>query len=284
MKKILSLTVFTLILCFSFILGNSSVFATEGVLELPMDNDLSSENLKSRTIIDLDNELKRLGFMDSTILKMPIEQKKNIISNNPIGLNVTTQEFYINEEGELKELDINSDEYSAFATIPTTSLKLQTSVIDWGRISGRQTYTLMYEWDWLKPTAFAWTDTVALSYNDEFRTRISNNGDYYCTAGAWREGSNLPPTTTNCGGRPGDISYGGAYWNYDIKLGDLNYGLVSMDIETVATNKSGNLITLGKYIHKTGFPGGLGINIGYTSITVVGSGYDEASSQGSRPY
>jgi len=283
MKKFLSLTVFTFILCFSFILGNSSVFANEGVLELPRDIEGSSEDLKSSTIID--DKLKRLGFMDSTISKMPLEQKKHIISNNPIEIIYgTTQEFYFDEVGELKELVINPDEYSAFKTIPTTDLKLTPSVIDWGRISGRQTYTLMLEWDWLKTTAFAWTDTVGLSYNDEFRTRISNNGAYSCTAAAWREGSTLPPTSTNCGGRPADLSTGGAYWHYDMKLGDINYGLVSMDIETVATNKSGNMITLGKYIHKTGFPGGIGFQIGFVSLNPVGSGYDEAAVQGVLPY
>lgn len=238
------------------------------------------------TLEGLNNELKQIGFPENIISEMPLEDKQHIIGKNPVGLfSIETQEFSIDENGEMKEIKANKGEYGPFATIPTTDLKMTTSVVDLGRISGRQTYTLYYQWDWKKTTSFAWTDRVALSYNDEFQTRISNNGDYYCRSSAYREGSTLPPTSTNCGGRTADATFGGASWNYDMKLGDLNSGVVSMDIETKALNKSGNLITLAKYYHKKGVPGSLGLSIGYATISVIsGSNYDEAASQGSKAY
>ena len=93
------------------------------------------------------------------------------------------------------------------------------------------------------------------------------------------------PTKTNCYGQPADISYGGAAWYYDIKLGDINYGWVAMDIETKKTNTTGSTILLAKYYHKVGIAGGIGLNIGYASITVSsGSNYHCATKQSSWSY
>lgn len=275
MKSIKKMLSMSLVLVFMLVMPVVS-FAEESMA--------AKERTTPITIEELNNELKQLGFSDQIVLEMPLDQKQYIISKNPVGLfNLETHDFYISENGEMRE--INSDEYSTFKTIPTADLTMTTSVIDLGRISGRQTYTLIYQWSWKKTTAFAWTDRVALSYNDEFQTRISTNGAYSCRSSSYRAGSTLPPTGTNCGGRPADVTYGGASWNYDVKLGDINSGWVTMDIETKATNKSGSLITLAKYYHKTGLPGSLGLNIGYASIDVTsGSGYDEAASQGSKAY
>lgn len=281
MKKRISIFV----LLFSLIIGSSSVYASEDVLGLPKgDQDFSKDKLLS--IEKIDNELKQIGIPNDLLSEISFEKKQSIISENPIGFyTLASKEFYIDESGEMKELIKNSDEYTTYKTIPRADLKMTTSVINYGRIKGRQTYTLIYQWSWQKTTSFAWTDRVALSYNDEFQTRIDNNGDYRCSSTSYKEGSTLPPLHTDCGGRLADVTFGGASWNYDIKLGELNSGTVTMDIETKATNKPGNLITLAKYYHKTGFPGGLSLNIGYNSISVTsGSGYDEVAEQGTKSY
>lgn len=283
MKKLLCIFV----LSFSLILESSSVFAinVQGEQELPVDEQaFTIKDIQLMTNDELNNELNKLGLLDNFVSRMPLDQKQYLLSKNPVGFSVLeTTDFYFNENGELTE--INPEGYSTYGTIPVSDLTMSISAADLGRYNGRKTYTIFYTWNWNKTTVFNYTDKVALSYNDEFQTRVSNNGGYTCSSGSRREGSTLPPTSSNCSGRTADISYGGAAWFYDVKSGDINYGWVGMDVETKKTNSSGSLIVLAKYFHKTGFPGSIALNIGYGTITVSsGMGYDEASDQGSTRY
>jgi hypothetical protein len=269
MKKI-----FTLFLSFLLVLGTTgAVFA-------------SSLDVKPNTEKKLDTKLKKLGFPDEYISILPLEQKQDIIESDPVGFGgFEKTDFYLDENGQMQE--IKQDEISIMGTIPKADMTLWNGRSDLGYINGRKTYRIYVNWEWHISPWFGYEDKIALSYNDEFQTRVSNNGNYTCKSYVKSTDSNYSKTT-DCFGRPSEITFGGAAWNYDIAYGGqmLNSGWAMMDIESKKNNKpSGTGIILSKYYHKTGVSGSIGLSIGYVSISVSsGSGYDEAAAQSSWNY
>jgi len=265
MKKIF----FSFVLCFSVLISSSAVFAAEG---------FSNEE-------EINKQLKELGATDEYIEIITLEQKLDIINSNPESFSVERTDFQVDSNGQIQE--IKKGDIKARGTITPSDLSLFNGKSDLGYIDGKKTYRIYVNWEWYKATVFNYTDKIALSYNDQFQTRVSNNGRYQCAAYSTNTNTNKTETT-NCGGRPSEISFGGAGWNHDVKFGAgwRNSGYAQMDIETKSSNNpSGSLIVLSKYLHKTGFSGALGVNIKYVSISVeTGSGYDEAAAQGSWDY
>lgn len=263
---------FSLVVCISLVI--SAAIPVSAAKE-EFINTPSEENIKN-----IDEQLKELGAPDDFISTMPLEQKLDIINSNPESLIVEKKEFYFDSNGVLQEKEPGT--VAPMDTIDKEDLRLYTSRSDLGYQNGRKTYRIYLNWEWLKPTVFNYTDTVALSYNDIFKSRASNNGNYQCKS--YHKNLNTNHTsTTDCGGRPADISFAGAYWHYDVKFGNAwrNYGYAQMDIETKRDdNPSGYGHIIGKYYHKIGFPGSIGVTIGYVEITANSStGFDEAATQ-----
>ncbi|MFC4354827.1 hypothetical protein ACFO0S_07150 [Chryseomicrobium palamuruense] len=228
----------------------------------------------------LDKELRKLGYPEDFISIMPVEQKHDIVDSEPVSYGGgEKKEFYFDENGVLKES--KSGDISIMGTIPLADLTIFNNKSYLGVINGRKTYRIYVNWQWNKIPFYQYKDKVALSYNDEFRTRISNNGNYSCRS-YMKNNAGTTIASTDCYGRPSEISYGGASWYYDHDKYDYTQsGFAQMDIETKdATNPTGGAIILSHYYHKTGFPGSLSLNIGYASISVSsGSNYNLAATQ-----
>ncbi|AXI00544.1 hypothetical protein DV702_12925 [Sporosarcina sp. PTS2304] len=265
MKKIL----FSFVLCFSVLMPSTAVFAAESA---SVENKYDDE--------EINKQLKELGATDEYISMIPLEQKLDIINSNPKSFSVEKTDYYIDSNGDLQEIETGGVQTQK--TIGTSDLSLFNGKSDLGYMNGRKTYRVYVNWEWYKATAFNFVDKIGLSYSDNFQTRVANNGRYQCKA--YSKNINTGTTeTTDCYGRPSEITFGGAAWNHDVKFGAAwrNSGYAQMDIETKSSKTpSGTGILLSKYLHKTGSPGSLGVSIKYVSISVSsGSGYDEAASQ-----
>lgn len=269
LKRIKFLTV--LIFSLSILLSsNGAIYAATA--------DINSENLNQQ----LDKKLRKIGYPDELISIIHLEQKQDIVASNPVEFaGYEKQAFYYDENGKLQKIDSS---VSPMSNIDKADLYFVISKTYLGTFGGRKTFRIYLDWKWNIKTFYNWEDKIALSYNDVFQTRVSTNGNYYCQHYTGAFGGTVYPAD-NCGGAPADISFGGASWYVD-KHSGADEGYVAMDIETKATNNPPITgIILGKYVHKTGFDGGIGLTIKYVEITVTNSGgYDELATQHSFYY
>jgi hypothetical protein len=254
-----------------------------GVLLVPISAFAEDSVILNKN--EIEKKLFELGFPEEYIKMMELEQMQEIINSNPVQFSGGEKvDYFFDEKGELQEL--NPGTISLMGTIPRADLTLYNGKTYLGTFNGRKTYAIYVNWQWHKRPVFQYVDKVGLSYNDQFQTRVSNNGAYSCRSYTKkRDGSTA--SSTNCYGRPSEISYGGAAWNYNHDKNDYNNsGWAQMHIETKSTkNSSGTGIVLSKYFHKTGFPGSLGVSIKYVSIGInSGSSYNTASAQHSWYY
>ncbi|MFC4768131.1 hypothetical protein [Effusibacillus consociatus] len=116
-----------------------------------------------------------------------------------------------------------------------------------------------------------------------FESDTYTNGGYACKE--YTSGSlNGPWTDTgnNCYGRTSDISFGGAAWYIDKHHGEFDKGWAQLKVKTKqkdADTWGKTAIALGKYGHDKSSGGyGLGVSIGYVSISYSGT-FDDAATQ-----
>lgn len=277
MKNYLSL------LSLSFVL----IFSAFGALDSVVASGDSKKLIKEGK---LDAKLVELGYPDELLSIMDYNQKFDIVSSKPVKFSgYEKTDFIFNENGDLEELPTpGEDGISVMATIPTADLSLYNSRNTLGTFNGRDTYCIYANWNWKIDPFFTYKDKIGFSYSDNFQTRASNNGGYYCQNDALIGSLSKLLERNTCSGRLSEISLGGAAWGFDIYGGATvrNKGYAQMDIETKDnTSPTGTAITLSKYYHKKGVSGSLGVSIGYVSISInSGSNYDEAAVQSSWYY
>ncbi|MFS0724134.1 hypothetical protein [Paenibacillus sp. 1P07SE] len=262
MKKLTTaLVIFTLIFtCFSL-----SAFA---------ENENYSEEI-------LDAKLKKMGFPDELLNDLPLGAKRDVIDNEGLKFagNEKT-EFYVDENGKLVEKIQNTGEMSIMGTIPDTDMTMNVFRVDLSSEGGKKRYRIYNSWNWLTWTWFGLTDKAGLSYNNNFETDVTTNGEYACATYHRQTPSGPESYVGNCGGRTGDITYGGASWNYDKQASGFDSGYVAMNIKAKVT--SGTAIILGKVVHDTSLNGTIGVQIGWAQLGYSSSGsFDEASGQDS---
>lgn len=266
--------------CLSFFVFSTSTFA-----ETPNNDEKILSKIQNKSEEQLNNKLRKLGYPDDYISIMSIDQKQDIIASNPVKFEgVSTKEFYYDNDGKLQEK--KSGEINALGTISTTDLTLTLGKALLGTFNGKKTYRIETNWKWNKGVFWTFEDKIAIAYNDKFQERVSNSGNYVCKSffTAINTGAQ---TSTNCGGRPSDITMAGAEWIYDIQSGyDFrNTGWVKMEIETVNPNTTGIGKFRTKYYHKTSLLGLIRLDIKFFSTEVSsGSGYDEAANSTSWNY
>lgn len=189
-------------------------------------------------------------------------------------------EYYLNEDQKLVEKPQNNGGITIMGTIPVTDMSIDVFKVELASEGGKKRYRIYNSWDWKTWTWFGLTDKAGLSYNSIFETDVTTNGEYACATYHRQTPGGAESYVGDCGGRPADISFGGASWNYDKQASGFDNGYVAMTIKAKVT--SGTAILLGKVIHDTSFSGTIGVQIGWAQLGYTSSGsFDEASGQDS---
>jgi hypothetical protein len=200
MEKLKIVLKVMLVLCIGFIIPMESVA-------------LAKEQYSEKK---LDKLLIKNGVPKEYLSDMVYEEKVSIIGD--LGENFTyegrtVEEYYVDKENNLVKIDRTKGDVSTLGTIPTTDLKLWFDVYN-GSFNGKDGKSVYAKFQWNKYGVEVNNDRMGMSVDegwyiipDTYRCGVSRR--------ASAEGSTASFKYYNdCGGRPGDIGFSGASWNF----------------------------------------------------------------------
>lgn len=236
----------------------------------------------------LNQKLKKAGYSDEILQEMDFDLKQHLVDQGVVKyLGTEKKEFFFDEQGKLKEKKSSSTgDVTTLGTISKTSLSLYIDTAQLATYSGKKRFTITERWGWTKDAGFRGdtqynlVDKIGLSYSSKFDADPYTNGAYKCSHSGQYVWSGNYFYLDSCGGRPSELSYGGAGWNVDVRVDYRDYGWASMNIIAKNANTGGNYYGqfLTKYAHDTSLPYGLGLSIGPVSLSISSSGgWDEAA-------
>lgn len=219
----------------------------------------------------------KLNYPVELTQKLSRTAKVDIVTNDAELASYQVKNYKQNKDGSLEEID--EDAITTFGTIPSSRLRL---IVGEARLSeryGRERFLLFSEAEWNSDYYYDLTDKHAIAYSSEFEVDGYTNGDYYCRH--YDVANNN--TFDTCGGRPAVIDQSGAGWSVNILNGEIDGSYIRVKVQTDDSSEPGNIEygnVVGEYAHDTSIGGGIGISIGWASISFSsGSGYDTAAAQ-----
>lgn len=241
-----------------------------GLLSSLSANSLFAAESQSVSEQVLNDFVISTGFPEEKVNELSYGMKLNLYQESLEGRSFSfvtdsTQEFYLDAEGYLKNLsDYESEIASPMATIPATELQAKHIIFDVKGTSYKRIYADFY---WAKPRTTK-GDKIGIALPTGWEIKAQSYG---CVESQSGNGGIDWSVKGNCDGGTYDLNFYGAAWSLTRTADVWHHG--SVWLEAKKTSSSAQNKVIGSYAdYKSGNAASIGVSWGPLSISFTGNG------------